>query len=276
MTTYPLCSETECNGEQIYPFGTCIRHLSSADQETYATQLKRGEGALSIAFADGVDAGFVHEWIERISTIGEDGAKVVPVDLRLEHSILINELRFVNTQFTRSLNLTGLKVPRIYIDGGFINGRLTLDYAVVESEIALVGYTQVSDRPYLQIDELTMSGCEAQHFGLQRSIVKKRLEAGKLKVETGTIIRDVKIQGPANFGDARLCEPDKYVSISAEFEGSVDFSKCKFLGHTRFGREPDLVPSIFKGDVKFDGATFGSKSFGALVMTECVFGAHPT
>jgi hypothetical protein len=270
MTSYPLCSQAECQGELISPFGTCIKHLSS-NEETYAAQLRRGEGSLAIAFTE-VEADFVHEWVERVSITSDDGVKILPVDLRLEHSIVDGRLKFANIRFARGVNLTGLRVQNIQIDGGSIEGRLVLDYAVVQNEISLLGYTQVSDRPYLQLHDLSMFGCEAQHFGLLRSVVNGTFEARKLKMKTGTMLRDAKIHGRSFFGEAQLCDPGQYVNISAEFADEVDFTKCKFPGDARFGREPDLPPSIFHGETKFDGATFGSKSSGgALLMTDCLF-----
>ncbi len=262
MTTYPLCSETGCRGERIHPFGTCIRHLSGADQETYAQLLRRGDRALVMSSVD-VDATFVHGWIDRISTQNDDGTKVVPVDVLVQDSTLVDGLRFEKVLFHRSVNLTGLKAHGVQIIGGSIAGQLTLDYAVLEDELSL--------QDGLRLSDLSLFGCEARHFGLLKSTVGGKLEARELKAKTGTIIRDVKIMGPAYFREAQLCDPGQSVNISAEFEELADFSKCKFLGETQLGGDGDVAPSEFKSEAKFDGAQFGSESFGALMMTEVLF-----
>jgi uncharacterized protein YjbI with pentapeptide repeats len=258
---YNGCSRSDCGGERIRGFDDCIVHLSPEEGEQYAERLRAGQGELVISSVT-VDMNFVTGWIERISE-SFDGLTLVPVPLKMQDAAFVGSLEFNKTQFKYGINLTKLTAYSVRMFKVNIGGELRLEEAELENELALADEYEVGD--------LLLPGLQAKHFGLSRgAIVHGKLDARGVSVEN-THISKVEIRGEANFNEASLCSPGQSVLIAAEFKSPADFSHCKFRGETHLGSSPDLLPTRFFREAKFNHAIFGSESFGSLTMTDCVF-----
>ena len=124
-----------------------------------------------------------------------------------------------------------------------------------------------------------MVRCAANNFWVNKLTASKRFDLRWLKISGSTNILESQINCPSDFEEAVLGGTSggagQGVRYAADITGTVfqsaNFTKCKFPNETRIGRRTGQPPSRFEGEVKFDGAKFGSESFGALMMTECLF-----
>ncbi|ORA17094.1 pentapeptide repeat-containing protein [Mycobacterium asiaticum] len=258
---YNGCARSDCKGERISGFDWCIVHLSAEECELYASRLQARQAELVIS-AVNVDMNFVKGWIDRISTI-VDGDTIVPVPVRMQDTVLVGSLEFRKITFEHGINLTKLRAYDVRMFEVAIGGELRLIEAVLDNELALADN--------LTVDDLLMSWLQAKIIGLSRGIsINGRLDATHASADFTHLSR-IEIAGPADFTEASLSSPGNNVYISADFKSSVNFSRCRFLGETQIGSVGDEPPSKFRREATFDGATFGSDTFGSLTMKDCVF-----
>jgi len=265
-TFYNGCGKSDCEGERIRSFDYCIVHLSEDEGNQYATRLLNGEDELVISSTT-VDMNFVKEWIDRVSSV-VDGVKTISVPLKMQDTILIGNLEFRDIRFIYDVNLIKLYAYAVRMFGVTIDQTLRLDEAELESELTL------GDK--CRIGNLSLSGCQTRNFGLSgNSIVHGRIDGNEFSA-VSTHMSDVNIRGEVSFRGASLCATEYGgVHISAQFESAVDFTGCGFRGEAQFGTQPGnsppIIPTSFGKGVKFDGAVFGSESFGSLTMSNCTF-----